>query len=226
MKIYDISVPVSAELPIFPGDPRIEVEPVTRLARGDSANVSRLLMATHSGTHIDAPSHYSDGGVSVDHLPLSLLMGNALLVEIRGVKQIGRHELARFPIRGEKRLLIRTDNSLLWEQPGFTEDYAFLTVEGAHFLLDAGVQLVGIDYLSVEAYSGTGEVHRMLLGKGVIILEGLNLEGVAPGGYELICLPLKIKGGDGAPARAVLRARGGEKDGGEFDPHTTRWPIS
>ncbi len=224
MRIYDITVPVSSDLPTFPGDPRVQIEPVTRIARGDAANVSRLVMATHSGTHIDSPRHYSDHGASVDQIPLTLLMGKALLVEIHGVRQIGRKELTRLPIGGEERLLIRTGNSMLWERPGFIEDYAHLTADGAEYLLETGVRLVGIDYLSVEAFDGTGDIHRLLLGNGVVILEGLNLDGIPAGRYELICLPLKIAGGDGAPVRALLR--GGGDGAGEFEPHTTRWPLS
>lgn len=225
MKIYDITMPVSSALPTFPGDPRVTVEPVTRIARGDAANVSRITMATHSGTHIDSPLHYNDRGAPVDRIPLPLLVGKALLVEINGVRQIGRKELARLPIGGEERLLIKTGNSLLWERPGFIEDYAYLTADGAEYLLETGVRLVGIDYLSVEAFDGGGEVHRLLLGNGVVILEGLNLDGIPAGSYELICLPLKIAGGDGAPVRAILRGRG-EAAPGEFEPHSTRWPLA
>jgi arylformamidase len=224
MKIYDITMPLSRDLPTFPGDPRVQVEPVTRIARGDAANVSRIVMATHSGTHIDAPLHFDDRGVPVDHIPLTLLVGKALLVEIHGVRQIGRKELARLPIGGEERLLIRTGNSLLWDRPGFVEDYAHLTPDGVEYLLETGVRLVGIDYLSVEAFDGTGEIHRSLLGNGVVILEGLKLDGIPAGKYELICLPMKIAGGDGAPVRAILRGR--EEASGEFEPHSTRWPLS
>lgn len=225
MKIYDITMPVSSDLPTFPGDPPVTVEPVTRLARGDAANVSLITMTTHSGTHIDSPLHYNDHGAPVDRIPLPLLVGKALLVEIHGVRQIGRKELARLPIGGEERLLIKTGNSLLWERPGFIEDYAYLTADGAEYLLETGVRLVGIDYLSVEAFDGSGEVHRLLLGNGVVILEGLNLDGIPAGSYELICLPLKIAGGDGAPVRAVLRGRDGTAPG-EFEPHSTRWPLA
>ncbi len=226
MKIYDITMPVSSDLPTFPGDPRVQIDPVMRIGRGDAANVSRLVMATHSGTHIDAPLHYDDHGAPVDHIPLALLVGKALLVEIHGVRQIGRKELSRLPIGGEERLLIRTGNSLLWERPGFIEDYAYLTADGAEYLLETGVRLVGIDYLSVEAFDGAGLIHRLLLGNGVVILEGLNLDGIPAGSYELICLPLKIPGGDGAPARAILRGRGEAGRGEEFEPHSTRWPLS
>ena len=226
MKIYDITMPLSAELPTYQGDPPVRIEPVTRMERGDAANVSGISMSTHSGTHIDVPRHYSDSGLSVDRLPLDLLMGKALVVEMHGVTEIGRGELKRLPLKGEERLLFKTDNSALWGRKEFHEDYAHLTEEGAAYLLELGVQLVGIDYLSIERFYGRGEVHRLLLSRGAVILEGLNLEGVPPGGYELICLPLKIKDGDGAPARAVLRSREGAGTATEFDAHTSKWPLA
>lgn len=226
MKIHDITVPLSDELPTYPGDPPVSIEPVTRISRGDTANVSGIVMTTHSGTHLDAPRHFSDGGATVDHIPLTLLVGMARVVEIRGVREIGRKELARLPVRGVERILLRTDGGKLWNRPGFNEDFPFLTEDGARYLLEAGVKLVGIDYLSIERFDSGGEVHRLLLGNGVLILEGLNLEGVEPGKYELICLPLKVKGGDGAPVRALLRSRERLAEESSFDPHTTRWPIS
>lgn len=226
MTIHDITVPLSPDLPVYPGDPPVAFEPVTRIARGDTANVTRVTMTTHSGTHLDVPSHCRDGGATVDHLPLSLLMGKARVVDIRGVGAIGRRELARLPVRGEERVLLLTDNSLLWDRPGFQDDFAHLTEEGATYLIEAGVRLVGIDYLSIEGIDSGVTVHRMLLDAGVVILEGITLAEVEPGEYELICLPLKVAGGDGAPARALLRGR--ERSAGEppFDPHTTRWPVA
>lgn len=226
MKIYDITIPISPELPSFPGDPQVRIEPVTRLDRGDQANVSRLTMSTHSGTHIDVARHYSDHGLSVEHIPLTLLVGQALVVELHGVRSIGRAELSRHTLRGVERLLLKTDNSQLWDRPGFCEEYASLTPDGARYLVEEGVKVVGIDYLSIERFDGDGEVHRILLGNGVLVIEGLNLGGVAAGTYELICLPLKIKDGDGAPVRAVLRSRGETGAGAEFDPHTTKWPLA
>lgn len=222
MKIYDITVPLSAQLPAFPGDPRVKIESLTTLAGGDHFNVSRIAMTTHSGTHLDPPRHCDDRGMAVDDLPLSLLMGDALLAEITGVKAICRNELARLPLRGVKRLLLKTDNSLLWEQESFYPDFVHLTPEGARYLVEMGIGLLGIDYLSVERADGDGEVHRLLLNNGVAILEGLNLGGVPAGGYELICLPMKIENGDGAPARAILRSR----ERPELDLHTTRWPLA
>jgi arylformamidase len=226
MRIYDITMPLSAELPYYPGDFPVAIAPWTSLAEGDSANVSRLTICSHSGTHIDPPRHFSDQGYPVDEIPLDLLLGKALVVEIQGAQLIGRRELERFPVWGVERLLLKTGNSELWKQSGFCSEFAALSEDGAAYLVEAGVKLVGIDYLSVENMQGSGGVHRALLDNGTLILEGLNLAEVEPGEYELICLPLKIKGGDGAPVRALLR--GGARHGAElkFDPHTTKWPVA
>jgi arylformamidase len=226
MRIYDITMPLSTDLPVYPGDVPVSISPWTSIASGDAANLTRLTLCTHSGTHLDAPRHFNDQGLTVDNVPLSLLIGKVTVVEILGVRSIGRKELERLPVRGAERLLLKTDNSLLWKTGGFTPDYAAVTQEGAGYLLEAGVRLVGIDYLSVERFEGSGDVHRTLLDNGVLILEGLNLAGVPRGEYELICLPLKVQGGDGAPARALLR--GGSETAGEpeFDPHSTKWPLA
>jgi arylformamidase len=226
MKIYDISITISPDLPVFPGDPPVRIDPVTRLDMGDQSNVSRLTLSSHCGTHIDVARHYSDHGLSVEHLPLTLLTGEALVAELCGIRSIGGAELSRFPLKGVERLILKTDNSLLWEKPGFCEEYAALTPDGARYLVEMGVKLVGIDYLSIDRFDGEGEVHRLLLGNGVIVIEGLNLEGVAAGVYELICLPLKIRDGDGAPVRAILRTKGESAAMSEFDPHSTKWPLA
>lgn len=226
MKIYDITITISPSLPTFPGDPQVKIDPVTRIAKGDPANVSRLTMSSHCGSHIDVSRHYNDHGVSVDHLPLTLLMGGALVADLRGVAEITGETLAGLPLAGVERLIFRTDNSLLWDREGFYGEYVHLTRDGAEYLLKTQVRLVGIDYLSIERFEGDGEVHRLLLGNGMVILEGLNLDGVGEGDYELICLPLKIKGGDGAPVRAVLRSREAIGPGSDFDPHTSKWPLA
>jgi len=226
MRIYDITMPLSAELPVYPGDFPVVIAPWTRIADGDAANVSRLTLCTHSGTHLDPPRHFSDSGLSVDDIPLGLLIGKALVVEILGAPVVGRRELERLPVKGAERLLIKTGNSELWKKIEFCHDFAALSVDGARYLLEAGVKLVGIDYLSIESCEGDGEVHRMLLDNGVLILEGVNLAEVGPGEYELICLPLKIQGGDGAPVRALLRGAAGPSAEPRFDPHTTKWPLA
>ena len=226
MKIYDITIPVSPSLPVFPGDPPVQIDSVSRISGGDPANVSRIVMSSHCGTHIDVARHCNDHGISVDHIPLTLLIGAALVADLRGITEIDGAALARLPLTGMERLIIRTDNSGLWDREGFHEEYAHLTVGGAQFLLTTQVRLVGIDYLSIERFAGNGEVHRELLGNGVVILEGLNLEGVQAGLYELICLPMKIRGGDGAPARALLRSREAAPAAMDFDPHSSKWPLA
>jgi arylformamidase len=227
MKIIDITVPLSPDLAVYPGDPPFSLDPVARVARGDGANVSRITLGTHAGTHVDVPRHLRDDGASVDQVPLDLLAGRARVIELHDVAAIGRRELARLPVKGEERIILKTGNSMLWSQPGFRDGYASLTPEGAHYLVEAGTRLVGIDYLSIGPFGNEAEVHRILLDAGVLILEGLNLTGVEPGHYELLCLPLSIVGGDGAPARALLRSvtRAPVEDS-SFDPHTTRWPLS
>jgi arylformamidase len=226
MNIYDISVPLNKDLPVYPGDPQLLIEPALLIEKGDGSNVTRICMSSHCGTHIDAPRHFDNRGLPVDRMPLQLLTGRALVAEVAGTKRIGRKELEHLPIKGEERLLLKTENSLLWSRSGFVEDYVSLTEEAAEYLAGIGVRLVGIDYLSIEAFNGNGEVHRKLLDHGVIILEGLNLDGVTKGIYELICLPLKLEGGDGAPARAILRRKEDAARQGETDIHSTRWPLA
>jgi arylformamidase len=226
MRIHDITVTLSPDLPVYPGDPPFDIAPWTRISEGDSANVSRITLCTHSGTHIDVPRHFDNQGAPVDVIPLEVMVGKALVVEIAGAKVVGRRELERLPVRGVQRLLLKTANSGPWQETEFRHDFVAVSVDGAEFLREAGVKLVGLDYLSIEAVEGDGSVHRMLLEKGIVILEGVNLAGVAPGEYELICLPLKIRDADGSPVRAILR--GGPEHPGEplFDPHSTKWPLS
>jgi arylformamidase len=223
MDLYDISVPLSAALPVYPGDPAVALE---QLAPSDdgAVSVTRLTLGTHSGTHLDAPRHVRHDGATMDEIPLDRLMGPATVLEIREDGEIDRRLLHRLPVQGAERLLFKTGNSRLWRQPGFCRDYSALTEDGAAWLVEAGVRLVGIDYLSIEAFSGSGRVHRILLDAGVLILEGLDLSAVPPGPYELICLPLAVAGGDGAPARAVLRGHGRHHGGGP-DRHSSRWPL-
>lgn len=225
MRIYDITVPLSSQLPVYPGDCGFELSPWNRIANGDEANVSRLSFCNHAGTHLDPPRHFDDAGATIDEIPLERLVGRALVLELEETKVIGAKELHRLPVRGVERLLLKTGNSRLWQESSFSPDYTALSVDGAQYLVEAGVKLVGIDYLSIEGMDGDGTVHRTLLKNDVLVVEGLNLEGIDPGEYELICLPLKVKGGDGAPVRALLRgpAAGG---GLAFDPHTTKWPVS
>lgn len=205
MPIYDISVPLSAELPVYPGDPVIEIRDALTLAHGDPANVSLLNFGAHTGTHVDAPAHFIEGAKKVESLALDVLIGEAEVVEVPGDTRVISEE---FVPTGKTRVLFKTRNSNLWRKE-FSRDFTHLDLTAAKKLIENGVRLVGIDYLSVEKFgSEDHEVHRALLSHDVIILEGLNFTGVPAGKYELICLPLRLRSnlGDGAPARAVLRS--------------------
>ncbi len=206
-RFYDISLPISDDLIVYPGDPEIEIRPHSRIADGDDANVTRLSFGSHTGTHVDAARHFFDDAQTVDQMPLDRLVGPAQVVRLPPeVRAIGEHELRAAGIAGAKRVLLRTGNEELLGRDTFREDFAHLTADGARYLLDAGVELVGIDYLSVEAPDAEEPVaHRTLLEREVVIVEGLDLREVPPGRYELICLPLRLAGLDGAPSRAVLR---------------------
>lgn len=205
MRIFDISVPLAAGLPTWPGDPCFQLEPVLLLEQGDEARVARLTLGDHSGTHLDAPAHMLADGSNLDSFSLSRLMGPALVADLRGVTEIGVQELAGLPLAGVERLLLKTDNSRLWDRAEFCREFAALSAAGAELLVSKGIRLVGIDYLSIERFGGDGSVHHILLGNEVLILEGLDLAAVPAGEYELICLPLRITGAAGAPARAILR---------------------
>ena len=205
-RLLDVSVPLSTAIPAYPGNPAFELHAVKRIAAGGSSNVSRVVMGTHTGTHVDAPMHFFDGSMPVDELPLDLLIGRARVVDVQHRNGIGADDLSAAGLREEIRVLLKTPNSAFWGASEFREDYTYLTEAGAKYLVDNGVKLVGIDYLSIEQFKKAGApAHRALLAQGVIIIEGLNLADVNPGTYEMYCLPLRIAGADGAPARVVLK---------------------
>jgi arylformamidase len=207
MHIYDITAPLSSALPVYPGDPEVTITPVAQLQWGDVANVSRLVMSSHTGTHLDAPRHFFEAGTAIDGLDLRLLMGPARVCAFPHVStHLTADDLRPLGLANIQRLLLQTPNAALWEKTGFQTDYIALTESAAHLLVEMGVRLVGIDYLSVDAFECQDfPVHRILLGAGVLILEGLDLRAVPPGDYELLALPLLLEHGDGAPARAILR---------------------
>jgi arylformamidase len=212
MRIYDVSVPISAtRTPTYPGDPGIEIQQWAALERGDAANVTLLHFGAHTATHVDAPAHFIEGASKVDAMPLDVLIGEARVVEIpREARAIEAHMIDAADLKGVSRVLFKTRNSAFWDDPtnGFRTDFTYLAPDAAHALADLNVRLVGIDYLSVERFqSESFETHTRLLARGIVIIEGLDLREVAPATYELICLPLRIASGsgDGAPARAVLR---------------------
>ena len=207
MKIYDVSVPISNELPVYPGDPEIKITRTHSLERGDIASVSHLSFNTHIGTHIDPPSHFVIDGKTLDHIPLDFLIGPARVIDVGEVDSIGLVTLEGADLENVTRVIFKTRNSRFWRESNeFRKDFVYLETEGAELLVKRGVKLVGIDYLSIEKFNFEAPTtHRTLLGNNIIILEGLDLTEVPPGDYELICLPLKIKDGDGGPARVVLR---------------------
>lgn len=213
MTLYDVSLPISDELPIWPGDPGISMTLSSSLARGDAANVTRLTMGVHTGTHIDAPSHFEPDGIGIDGLPLNILIGPCRLFDMSAVKErIDRMALETIDLSGVTRVLFKTTNSQWWQsgEKRFQETFIYLSQDGASYLVERGLQLVGVDYLSVEKFrSPDHKTHHTLLRHKVIIIEGLNLSGVPAGDYELIALPIKLKGADGAPTRVVLRTRDG-----------------
>jgi arylformamidase len=206
-RLVDVSVLLAPGIATYPGNPEFEITPVKRIASGDSSNNSRLVMGTHTGTHVDAPRHFFDDRPGVDTLPLDLLIGRARVIDLPHRGGITEAHLAAAGLREDLRVLLRTPNSALWNTAdGFHPEYTYLTEGGARFLVDQGVKVVGIDYLSVEQFHKPGApAHHALLGSGVVIIEGLNLSEADPGRYEMYCLPLRIAGADGAPARVVLK---------------------
>jgi len=207
-RIYDISVPIRSGGLVYPGNPDIDISLQQAVAKGASANVSLVKFGSHTGTHADASRHFFDDGQAVDKIPLDRLIGPALLIKFSDdVRAIGAAELRKHAIAGHKRILLGTRNSAFLSQKDFVKDYTYLAPDGAQYLVDQGVELVGIDYLSIEQFhSGHHRTHRTLLEKSVVIVEGLDLSAPSPGEYQFICLPLRIEGCDGAPARAVLIA--------------------
>jgi len=207
-RIWDVSMPVRHGGLVYPGNPPISITAVQSIAAGNTANVSRIDLGSHTATHVDAPLHFVDGGAGVDALPLDVMIGPARLIAFGDdVLAVGEAELRQHDLAGATRLLIRTRNSawLASESAEFHPDFTHVAPDGAEYLVSLGVRLVGVDYLSVEQFrSPHHRTHRTLLENGVVIVEGLVLSEPPPGDYELFCLPMLLAGLDGAPARAVL----------------------
>ena len=207
MVIHDISLPISESLVTWPTHPPIRINQPRHLEKGDHATVSEIRMSAHTGTHIDAPNHFMPKGSGIDALDLNLLVGVALVVDASRAEQISASELPGMQIPDNtERVLFRTRNSERWHrsQEEFFEDYVGITQSGADWLIKHGIRLVGIDSLSVATLDQNVPTHKALLGAGITIVEGLYLEGIIPGMYKLVCLPIKLMGLDGAPARAIL----------------------
>jgi arylformamidase len=205
---HDISVPLRSGMTTFDGDPPVRLERVASMASGASCNVSRLDFGVHSGTHVDAPGHFIDGAVGIEGVDLDALVGPAFVVDARSIEgDFDADALERLAIPAvTERLIFRSRNSELWGRPGFVSTFAGLTDDGARLLVGRGIRLVGADYLSIAPFAAPVPTHVTLLGAGVVIVEGLDLRGVEPGSYDLVCLPILIPGCDGGPARAALRA--------------------
>ena len=206
--MYDVSLPIVNGGLVYPGNPDITITPQQEISKGASANVSLLTFGSHTGTHVDAQKHIIDGGLAIDAVPLDILMGPAILIAIPDdVMAVGEKELRAHDLTGQQRVLIRTRNSAFIRQRDFVRDYTYLAPDGAIYLAELGVKLVGIDYLSIEQFhSGHHMTHRALLGRNIVIVEGLDLSVPPAGKYDLRVLPLRLAGLDGAPARAVLVA--------------------
>jgi arylformamidase len=208
-RILDVSLGLGPDTLIWPGNPPLQVIPVTRTSQGDASNVSEIRLGSHTGTHIDPPSHFADLGPGVDQVPLEILMGPAVVADLTTVDgRIDPPHLDALTLpQGTTRLLLKTRNSSVWQASPrpFTPDYVSVSPGGAAWIVEHGIRLIGVDFLSVESFQAEGRpTHRTLLDAGVVIVEGLDLSGVEPAAYWFACLPLRLMGGDGGPARAVL----------------------
>ena len=205
MTLYDATITLHEGMLLYPGDPPFKIQSLYRLVNGDPFNLCEMSMGTHIGTHVDPPAHYFDKGAGVDRIPLSVMVGPGIVLDMRGRPYVDRQALVESPLAGHPRVLLKTDNAPRLLQTEFTADYVHLTEDAAAFLVEKGVQLIGIDYLSIERFQAPGApVHRTLLTGGVLVLEGVNLVDVPPGPCKIYCLVLKIKDGDGAPARVLV----------------------
>jgi arylformamidase len=208
--LFDVSLPITSKTFVYPGNPPVDIQPQQSIAAGGSSNVSVISFGSHTATHVDAQRHFVDGGAAVDDIPLDVLIGPALLIDIPGeAPAITLDHLSGIDLATHARVLFRTRNSTeLLARDEFVRDYTYLSPEAAAHLVAAGVRLVGIDYLSIEQFrSGHHRTHHTLLGANVVIIEGLDFSRTPPGEYELICLPLRLAGLDGSPARVILRSR-------------------
>lgn len=207
-KYIDITIPIKDNMMVYQGDPEVIIEPFNSVDRGDSYNLLKIQMGSHTGTHLDAPYHFFKNGKSVDQIPIESLIGKVRILLVRNEKVITSNLLKSMDLKGVDRILFKTDHSFLRDRYSrFRSSYVHLDIEAADYLANKGIKLVGIDSFSVESFDSKDHLcHKVLLGAGVLILEMLDLRDVDPGDYDLICLPLNILNGDGAPVRAILRS--------------------
>jgi arylformamidase len=205
--IYDVTVPISSAMPVWPGDPLVQLTRKSHQSRDKThtVRVTAIEMGSHTGTHMDAPFHMIDGGKHLGDFPLDVLIGKATVFEIPSARSIGRTQLEEFDWTGIERVLLKTENSKHWNDGKFYEEFVYLEPDGAQFLVERGVRLVGIDYLSIDKFqSESHPSHFVLLKKNIVLLEGLNLNAVLQGNYTIFALPLNIQDADGAPTRVIL----------------------
>ena len=208
MRLYDVSLTITEDLPTWPGDPGVKLEKINQIQKGDMVNLTHISSSVHIGTHVDVPNHFLDKGGTVETIPLDLMVGPARVIQLSTRKAISADDLRSAGITGEnRRLLIKTVNSRIWESgvQEFQEDFVALDGDAAAYLVECGLEVIGVDYLSVAPYQDLETTHKILLEAGILIIEGLDLSGIEPGPYKLLCLPLKIGGSDGAPARVLLQ---------------------
>lgn len=231
MKLYDVTLPITDDLPVWPGDPSVSLVMSTSIAKGDKCNITNIQMGAHTGTHIDAPYHFLEDGATTDTIPIETFIGPCVVIEVDSEACIEKKDFRKYDLTGHSRVLVKTRNSELWAEYEKTKlrscevgklgfcstshlhnfspsmfSYVSLGIDAARYLVEMKTVLVGIDYLSIESFGSAGSpVHKLLLKNNITILEGLNLSGVKAGAYELLCLPLKLLGCEGAPARVILR---------------------
>jgi len=204
----DVSVPIRAGMVTYPGNPPVLLDFTEQLERGDPATVSRLSLGVHTGTHVDAPAHFIRNAPGVDLLPIETLVGVARVIDVSDAEGVTADHLAPHQIGAGERILLRTRNSArCWNTDEFVKDYSYVEADAAALLAERRVRMIGIDYLSIGRGDSIVQVHHILLGAGIVILEGLDLSHVSAGWHDLICLPLRLEGRDGSPARALVRPR-------------------
>ena len=211
MKIFDISVSITPSTPVWPGDPNVNLKTIGAIQDGDSVNITEIQMCVHTGTHIDAPSHYINTGATIDQIPIEKLIGKAAVIEMdTQVDVITESILVNHPqwevIQSVKKVLFKTRNSAFWQSESldFRQDYVGIDTSGAQVLANLDLDLIGVDYLSISTFHDSERPHLILLSKDIVLLEGIDLSAVQPGIYNLFCLPINILGCEGAPARVIL----------------------
>ncbi len=206
MPLIDVTLAMRNGMAGFPDDPPFEMTSIASISGGSSCNLCLLKLCSHTGTHVDPPRHYSDSGFSIDQIPLNRLVGEGVILDMRGKQRIGAKDIQRSDFRGHSRVLFKTDNSLNLHNGIFSVDFCHLTLDGALFLVQNGIELVGIDYLSIESFAASdAPVHKTILGSGAIIVESLDLLDAPVGPCRIYCFPLRIIDADGAPARVLIQ---------------------